>query len=108
MKIANNPIDMAIEVMEENYPKVASRIKTIEFAYITKQFSATVFDGDDIYIFLNATMEQGRDLTIERAALLLVHEFAHAVAGNHAHGQLWENVVERLLYLIHEKKEEER
>lgn len=105
LKIENNPIDILIEVVEENYPEITKKIKTIGFALIEKAFGVTQFNDDgSIEIYISIYKKRKQKMDFETATELLAHEFAHAISGIEAeHNEEWQKCFSELNRLYYEK-----
>lgn len=100
LKIKNNPIDVLLEIFEENYPNESKQINQIMFAdFKGKNLAVTQFYENamaDIYIKAHRGIFK-KPMALEQITELLAHELAHIIVGiENEHNDKWENAFEDL------------
>lgn len=109
LKITNNPIDILLQVFEEEYPAQAKLIKDISIGEIINEqdkpaYASTEFREDGIYITISHVLKNNAKLDFETATELLAHELSHIVAGiKNGHNQKWEECFNKLQELYTNK-----
>lgn len=107
MEFWNNPFDLLIEVMKEEYPDAKADI----------YFGQTAVDGKDTFgvtIFPHKENDLQRpaieiyyDLPLPGSVEILAHELAHVVAGiEEGHGPKWEEIFENIFVKFDAKSKE--